>query len=233
MSMRANTDFDQVLHNLKVVRGDTSTVRAKSITTITKPSIQTNSLVSSDVPSGNVSTHSTPAVAKPSDSGDTDEPVRLPCAIHKNPGRRRVPKLVSACGIPMLRWGKYQSPNVSRIIRYKIKSRERVFRQRLTLPEQLDMARLEDTWDEILQKRHGVGSESQDPTWSHVWQTAITWTNQRIWQMTKTNSDRAREMYAVVQREAALAKEENVQWKRERRMRREARIECQDHLLKE
>ena len=214
--------------------GDFSTVRAKIPTPRTKPSVQTKLIAPPHAFRGDASARSSPPLAKPSEVGNTTEPISsqggLNIAHHR---RRRVPKLVSACGIPMLRWGKYQSPRISRIIRYKIKSRERIFQQRLALQDQLDMARSEDTWDEILQKHCGMDSESQDPTWSNVWQTALTWTNQRIWQMTKINTDRAREMYAIMQRETALAKAEAIQMKEERQTRRQSRNGPPDHVSEE
>lgn len=134
-------------------------------------------------------------------------------------GRRRVPKLVNANRVPLLRLKKPQSPFVSRIIRDTIDIRER----RITLADQLDqqlsMAMDEDEWDKILFDQFGL--EDDDP-WSYELRIAIKENGTLQAAATQKRTHLAARMHLIVQREEALATEEKLRIRDEKHKLRKA-----------
>lgn len=134
-------------------------------------------------------------------------------------GRRRVPKLVNANRVPLLRFKKPQSPFVGRIIRDTIDTRER----RITLAEQLDkqlpMAVDEDEWDKILFDQFGL---EDDQPWSYEVRVAIKENGTLQAAATQKRIDLAAKMHSIVQQEKALATEEKLRIRDEKHQRRKA-----------
>ena len=116
-------------------------------------------------------------------------------------GKRRVPVLINARGVPFLRIKKPQPMNLSGAIRSKLENRWRRIERREILEAALVMARAEDTWDEL--------THSEEPnTWSQVISDALAEVNDKIRESDLQNKKLARDMWNVVLAERKLAAEE-------------------------
>lgn len=65
-------------------------------------------------------------------------------------GQRQVPKLVNARGVPFLRIKKPQPQNLSRIIRYKLRFKDKLIERRDRLLVETLFAKDEEDWDRLL-----------------------------------------------------------------------------------
>ncbi|EYE92708.1 LYR motif-containing protein [Aspergillus ruber CBS 135680] len=116
-------------------------------------------------------------------------------------GKRRVPILINARGVPFLRIKKPQPMNLSGALRSKLENRWRRIERRERLEAALVMAKAEDTWDEL--------THSEEPdTWSRVISDALTEVNDKIRESDLQNKKLARDMWNVVLAERKLASEE-------------------------
>lgn len=120
-------------------------------------------------------------------------------------GRRRIPKLVNANRVPLLRLKKPQSPFMSRIIRDTIDTRERRITRVDHLDEQLVVTMDEDTWDSILIDQFGL---EEDQQWSYETRLAIKEIATLQAAATQKRTELAARMHSIVQQERALAVEE-------------------------
>jgi hypothetical protein len=71
-------------------------------------------------------------------------------------GNRRVPNLVTAHGMPFLRYSKPQPVSLSRVIRQRLEWNDKNWAQRGVVETQILMAEFEDKWDELLRREHGI-----------------------------------------------------------------------------
>ena len=131
-------------------------------------------------------------------------------------GRRHVPTLVNATGIPFLRFKKPQSPFLSRIIRNKIRKRERLFNILYELQHSLKMAQEEDRWDKILREKCGVGDTKGkrmtvvERSWAAVTRDALYETSRKLRAEHSRNALIASKMHEIIVKETALAMEERL-----------------------
>ncbi|KAE8375123.1 hypothetical protein BDV26DRAFT_268480 [Aspergillus bertholletiae] len=116
-------------------------------------------------------------------------------------GKRRVPVLVNARGVPFLRIKKPQPKNLSGVIRSKLEKRWKRIERRDRLDRELLFANDEDTWDSLT-----TGSESD--TWAKGVKDALWNLNQQIQDSDKKNVELAEAMWNVVLAERKLAAEE-------------------------
>ncbi|KAB8232274.1 uncharacterized protein BDW43DRAFT_112172 [Aspergillus alliaceus] len=119
-------------------------------------------------------------------------------------GRRRVPVLVNARGVPFLRIKKPQPKNLSGVIRTKLEKRWKRIERRDRLDLELMFTRDEDVWDTLT-----TGSEEE--TWSGEVKGAIEALNRQIRDTDKKNMQLAEAMWNVVLAERKLAAEEQKQ----------------------
>ncbi|MCJ1387521.1 hypothetical protein MMC18_000364 [Xylographa bjoerkii] len=122
-------------------------------------------------------------------------------------GKRHVPKLVNTNGIPHLRFKKPQSPFLSRIIRDKIRQREKRFNRLQLLTGEIGMAQAEDEWDSILKRNCGIEDDSSI-SWKTAPVSAIQGIKGHIQASHSKNTKLGRKMYRIVEMEKALAEEE-------------------------
>lgn len=116
-------------------------------------------------------------------------------------GKRRVPVLVNARGVPFLRIKKPQPLNLSGVLRSKLENRWKRIERRERLETDLLIARGEDTWDKL--------TRGQEPdTWSQVVSDALTEVNDKIRESDLQNKKLAHDMWKVVLAERKLAEEE-------------------------
>lgn len=141
-------------------------------------------------------------------------------------GTRRVPNLVTAQGIPFLRYSKPQPISLSRVIRQKVLWNEKNWTQRGVLEEKILIAGFENTWDRILREEHGIvdgdAEESSvipaEPSWTHEFRSTDAAISEALRAKDRKNAEMGVLMWEVVKKETALKRQE----KTERRAARKA-----------
>lgn len=128
-------------------------------------------------------------------------------------GRRHIPKLVSATGIPFLRFKKPQSPFLGRVIRNKLSQRINYFNQLRAMEEQSEVAALEDLWDRVLYQRHGLlaGLMAGEMTWKQGMKYSLKDIATKLKTQEKKSIDTAERMQKIVDGEKELARKEKIQ----------------------
>lgn len=116
-------------------------------------------------------------------------------------GKRRVPVLVNARGVPFLRTKKPQPMNLSGVIRSKLDNRWKRVERRERLTDDSMLAEYEDLWDKLT-----IGRE--DVTWAKEVYDALKEVNTRIKESDVKNKQLADDMWNVVLAEHELAEEE-------------------------
>ncbi|PLB42490.1 putative DNA repair protein [Aspergillus candidus] len=116
-------------------------------------------------------------------------------------GKRRIPVLVNARGIPFLRIKKPQPKFLSDVIRSRLENRWKRIRRRERLHAELDMAKVEDHWDSLTT---GVERAS----WGHEIKASLTDVNEKIYETDARAKSLARAMWEVVLAEREKAAEE-------------------------
>ena len=123
-------------------------------------------------------------------------------------GRRKVPKLVNANRVPILRLKKPQSPFLSRIIRNTVDTREKRILSCDRIAKQIPTARHEDQWDDILSRQFGLEDDGYGKRWSYEPQYAYDQIHQLQDIATEKRSRLAAQMHAIVEKEKELVKQE-------------------------
>ncbi|OJJ40524.1 hypothetical protein ASPWEDRAFT_102093 [Aspergillus wentii DTO 134E9] len=116
-------------------------------------------------------------------------------------GRRQIPVLVNARGVPFLRIKKPQPKNLSGVLRTKLEKRWSKIERRERLQLELLFAKDEDLWDRL--------TIDQEPdTWSQEVLTALKDVNTKIKETDNKNKELAEAMWKVVLAERELAAKE-------------------------
>ncbi|KAE8151859.1 hypothetical protein BDV25DRAFT_152069 [Aspergillus avenaceus] len=123
-------------------------------------------------------------------------------------GKRRVPVLVNARGVPFLRIKKPQPKNLSGVIRTKLEKRWSRIKRRERLHEDLHFSKDEDDWDSLT-----LGLEKD--TFEQPIRDAISVVNNQIHETDEANRRLAEAMWNVVLAERKLAAEEQAKEKGE------------------
>ncbi len=130
-------------------------------------------------------------------------------------GRRHVPKLINAHRLPMLRFKKPQSPFVSRVIRDKIAKKIALFQQVEALKDWREIADLEDSWDRLLSRMHGVPDfeTNEEMSWASGYDSSISARLKMLTKFEDANKALADKMLDIVNKEKELAEKERLQRK--------------------
>jgi hypothetical protein len=143
-------------------------------------------------------------------------------------GVRRVPNLVTAQGIPFLRYSKPQPVSLSRVIRQKVLWNEKKWTHRGVLEEQIHLAGFEDEWDRILEREHGLTNVDPgdtpatfaEPSWTEELRSA----DEAIFEALRARDGKCakmgEKMWEVVKQEKTLKRQEKI----ERRIARKAML---------
>ncbi|KAJ6017627.1 hypothetical protein N7451_001006 [Penicillium sp. IBT 35674x] len=119
-------------------------------------------------------------------------------------GKRQVPVLVNARGVPFLRIKKPQPRNLSGVIRSKLEKRWHRIELRERLQVELLFAKDEDAWDHLTKTKAG------DPTlWSASVKASLDDVCQKIKQTDHDNREMSERMWQVVLDERELAAKED------------------------
>ena len=156
-------------------------------------------------------------------------------------GKRRVPNLISAQGVPFLRYSKPQPISLSRVIRQKQERDQKKLTQQEGLKTDVFIAQAEDKWDEIVksqmseeqrqlrgtlksaQESNGTGDdEGQEQSWKHEIVIAEAELYQQMKETTWENAEMGRKMWEIVVKERELAAQEKREAKIRRRIERKA-----------
>lgn len=172
---------------------------------------------------------SSPA-AKPS----TTELFSRPHPLSQLSGKRRVPVLFSANSIPILRIKKPQPESLSGFIRHRIEQRQRRHDRKHWLMEQIQFARYEDLWDEIVEREVGVrDDDGRELTWAEEFEVAKTQVDWLIRLEGKKNVAMAAKMQGIVDRETEMFERERAERKEAKRVERVARRSAGDEKAAE
>lgn len=131
-------------------------------------------------------------------------------------GKRRVPVLVNARGVPFLRIKKPQPRNVSGVIRNLLATRWHKIEIRTRLQGEMLFARDEDAWDKLT-----VPESSPSPTWASAVQYSIDEVNAYVRKWDHKRRDTAERMWEIVLQERELAAKEEEQRRTESENRSE------------
>lgn len=133
------------------------------------------------------------------------------------PSRRRIPVLVSANKIPILRFTKPQPAALSHYLKSRIVDRQKRLDRKMALEAQLEIAKGEDEWDRILLAQ-GVkdegGSERRGMLWSREVYECYRYTLDAIDAEGAKNKEMAEKMVAIIDKEKELAEIERKERKR-------------------
>lgn len=119
-------------------------------------------------------------------------------------GKRKVPVLVNARGVPFLRIKKPQPRNLSGVIRSKLEKRWNRIVTRDRLHVELLFAKDEDFWDHLTRT-------SEKPTWSEEVKLCLDDVYEKIRETDRQNRELAESMWNIVLEERELAKQEDEQ----------------------
>ncbi|KAL9130185.1 MAG: hypothetical protein Q9217_001579 [Psora testacea] len=139
-------------------------------------------------------------------------------------GRRHIPKLVNACRFPFLRIKKPQPAQLSRMIRDSIETRENRIRRSQELQTQIEIAKEEDEWDDILSRELGVSKIAGEGSWTTAPHDALGDIKQAHERVLKKRMEMAARMADIVEKEVALAAEEKRRRREIKHEKRKARL---------
>ncbi|KAG9678372.1 hypothetical protein KCU99_g1304, partial [Aureobasidium melanogenum] len=144
------------------------------------------------------------------------------------PSRRRIPVLVSANKIPILRFTKPQPAALSHYLKSRLVDRQKRQDRKMALEAQMEIARGEDDWDRILLAQ-GVADEGGSVKrgkvlWTKEVYESLGYTMNALEAEGTKNREMAEKMVAIVDKEKELAEVERKERKRlkneERRKRK-------------
>lgn len=146
-----------------------------------------------------------------------------PLPLDRLSGKRHVPVLFSANGIPVLRVKKPQPQSLSGMIRNRVKQRQNRQDLRWSLTEDLDVAATEDQWEELVAENNDqekeLGGRQQESKWVDQTKLAIRDVSRRLFEEREKNRLMAVKMQGVVDRETELAKKDKTEAQIARRKR--------------
>ncbi|KAK1083697.1 hypothetical protein LTR48_006082 [Friedmanniomyces endolithicus] len=136
----------------------------------------------------------------------------LPLAQLKG-GKRRVPVLYNAQGVPVLRLSKPQPAALSGYINHRAEVKQKRHDTRHRLTEELEGARWEDGWDGILERETGVREGDEQGKWrGGGWTQEIVSARDEVGRRLGEDAEKRRvmggRMQGVVDRERAMAERE-------------------------
>ena len=156
-------------------------------------------------------------------------------------GKRRIPNLISAQGVPFLRYRKPQPISLSRVIRQKQDLDQKRLTQQEGLRADMTIAQWEDEWDEVTKAHMGeergenrdrlvasltssdfATEEIQEESWRHEPAIAEAELYQQMKETNRKNAELGRQMWMVLAKERELAEQEKREAKIQRRIERKA-----------
>lgn len=152
-------------------------------------------------------------------------------------GTRRIPNLVTAHGIPFLRYSKPQPISLSRYVRQRILWNEMNWTRRGILEEKILLAEFEDEWDRILEQEHGIADvDHKDDTATYAdpgWADEFISADASIWEAIRAKdlkyAEMGEKMWQVVKKEKVLKKQEKIDTRAARKALRLVRQESFSH----
>ena len=118
-------------------------------------------------------------------------------------GKRRIPVLVNARGVPFLRIKKPQPRNLSGVIRRKLERRWHRIETRDRLQSELRFAMDEDAWDVLTYA-------TESCTWAYAIESSLNDVQVKIQDSDRVNRELAERLWDIVLRERKLAVEEEM-----------------------
>ncbi|KAI4245477.1 MAG: hypothetical protein L6R40_002538 [Gallowayella cf. fulva] len=145
------------------------------------------------------------------------QPVLLAGLAQPPSGRgRRIPSMVNANHIPILRFKKPQSPFLSHMIRQKNDEREKRIDRTQRLENLLPLAEDEDRWDAIVRRMTGFSSINDTTQWA-------TATREALFHVKKLHNDSSKKRMHIAQRMFEIMQKEKKKAYHEKLLRRDQR----------
>jgi len=143
-------------------------------------------------------------------------------------GKRMIPTLVIANRIPFLRTTKPQSKVLSAFIRGRIKQRQERYDRKQWLASMIQLADLEDDWDDSLENDHDVEREDRVPRyrWNTEYRADLTRVADALAVEQRKNKEMAVKLSDIIEKEKELAASEAA----ERKNQKKERKTSGDHL---
>lgn len=156
---------------------------------------------------------------EPAESEWQDHPPRRsilerPLPLDRLSGRRHVPVLFNAQGIPVLRIKKPQPHALSAYIKDRLKKKQKQTDTRYRLDAELELARTEDAWDSLLaaltQAEDGKREDNRsgEPSWTEAVELSQKENLDKHLAEKQKNREMAEKMQAIVDQERALYEKE-------------------------
>ncbi|KAF2722619.1 hypothetical protein K431DRAFT_205022, partial [Polychaeton citri CBS 116435] len=124
-------------------------------------------------------------------------------------GKRHIPLLVNANKIPFLRIKKPQPESLSKVIRTKIRMRQKRHDLRQMMDQHSVVGMQEDIWDQALTSETGLKSgNSWEPSWYDAFEIGMSEVERAIAFETRKNRELAGKMQEIVDKEKALKAQE-------------------------
>lgn len=180
--------------------------------------------------------------------GTTKAPSILerPLPLEQLSGRRHVPKLFNAQGIPVLRIKKPQPENLSGYINHRLQKKQKRHDTRHRLDDELELARAEDRWDNIVREYtdgvDGSGTATAgarddgrrgNNSWSYEVAMARREVNVKLEEERQKNAEMAAKMQAVVDQETELYEREKAERKEAKKRRYEDALQNRNGAARE
>ncbi|KAK4959424.1 hypothetical protein LTR10_004228 [Elasticomyces elasticus] len=135
-----------------------------------------------------------------------------PLPLSQLSGNRHIPVLYNAQGMPVLRLSKPQPESLSGYINHRLQIKQKRHDTRHRLTEELEMARAEDKWDEIVQQYdRGQRRARGENVWAYEVYEARNEVMRKLSDEKWKNQVMAEKMQAVVDRETEQVKLEKEQ----------------------
>lgn len=139
------------------------------------------------------------------------------------PGKRHVPVLVNARGVPFLRIKKPQPQSLSRMIRNKLAQRWKYVKRRDELEVAILFAKDEDSWDQKV-------GYAEEATWEAPMREAMDELYKKVAEFDYKNYERGKKLWKIVLAERALAEKEETERKQKEEAERKQKMKHFEEL---
>lgn len=158
-----------------------------------------------------------------------------PLPLEKLSGRRHVPVLFNAQGVPVLRIKKPQPQSLSSYINDKLKRKQKRNDTRHRLDAEFELAYAEDAWDDIITSEYvrmdtwqgqGLSADTalREPRWKEAVDDARRENLNKVNAERRKNREMAERMQDIVDRERELYEKEKVERVRAKKQRSRAKL---------
>lgn len=119
-----------------------------------------------------------------------------------------MPTLTESGGVAFMRFKRPQSPYLSRVLRQKMEQHDKRVMQVDDMQDLVDMGRLEEEWDRVLEKETGLEGREEGGAWVRDLLGARDSIKQAMGRTARKNKEHGDKLVEIWEREVELAKAE-------------------------